>query len=58
MCFGTQGKSVEFEYLKNKYFQSCHTSRANTRAGFESAPLANAQTVALQFLSRVRLLAA
>jgi hypothetical protein len=25
--------------LKNNYFQSCHTSRDNTRAGFDSSPI-------------------
>jgi hypothetical protein len=34
MCFDTQGKSVEFEYLKINIYTS---SRAFTRAGFESA---------------------
>jgi hypothetical protein len=29
---------------ENRYFQSCNTSRAFTRAGFKSAPLSNAQT--------------
>jgi hypothetical protein len=29
---------------ENNYFQSCHTSRHNTRAGFDSAPILHTQT--------------
>jgi hypothetical protein len=43
MCYDTQGKSVESEYLKNNYFQSWHTLRHNTRAGFDSAPLVSVE---------------
>jgi hypothetical protein len=39
VCFDTQGKPVENSIFENKYFQSCHTHRTITRAGFESAPL-------------------
>jgi hypothetical protein len=37
MCFDTQQKSVEFEYLKINIFQSWHACRHNTRTGFDSA---------------------
>jgi hypothetical protein len=30
-------------FVENKYFQSCHTSRHNTRAGFDSAPLVSVE---------------
>jgi hypothetical protein len=38
MYFDTQQKYVEYQYLKTNIFQSWHTSRHNTRAGFDSAP--------------------
>jgi hypothetical protein len=38
MCFDTQHTSLNLRINENKYFQSCHASRHNTRAGFDSAP--------------------
>jgi hypothetical protein len=38
VCFDTQRTSVNLNINENKYFQSWHTSRHNTRAGFDSAP--------------------
>jgi hypothetical protein len=43
MCFDTQRTSVKLSIKENKYFQSWHTSRHNTRAGFDSAPLVNVE---------------
>jgi hypothetical protein len=31
-------------FVENKYFQSCHTSCHNTRAGFDSAPLVSIES--------------
>jgi hypothetical protein len=39
---------------KNKYSQLCHISRAFTRAGFKSAPLANTQTGCSSIIKYVR----
>jgi hypothetical protein len=41
MCFDTQDFQPFLIFVENKYFQSCHTSRHNTRAGFDSTPLAS-----------------
>jgi hypothetical protein len=43
MCFDTQRTSVNLSINGNKYFQSCHASRDNTRAGFESATLVSVE---------------
>jgi hypothetical protein len=43
MCFDTQRTSVNLSMNENKYFQSCHTSCDDTRAGFESAPLVSVE---------------
>jgi hypothetical protein len=39
MSFDTQRTLVNLSITENKHFQSCHASRHNTRAGFDSAPL-------------------
>jgi hypothetical protein len=57
MCFDTQHTSINLSINENKYFHSCHASRHNTRAGFDSAPLVSVEKVALPFLGVLRLLA-
>jgi hypothetical protein len=39
MCFDTHHNPMILGINENRYFQSCHTSSNNTRAGFDSAPL-------------------
>jgi hypothetical protein len=39
VCYDTQQTSIILGINENNYFQSCHASRAITRAGFESAPI-------------------
>jgi hypothetical protein len=39
---------------ETKYFQSCHTSRDNTRAGFESAPLVSVDKGCSSIMKYVR----
>jgi hypothetical protein len=43
MCYDTQRMLVNLSINENKYFQSCHASRDNTCAGFESAPLVSVE---------------
>jgi hypothetical protein len=43
VCFGTQHDPLIMDINENKYFQSCHTSRHNTPAGFNSAPLVSVE---------------
>jgi hypothetical protein len=43
MCIVTQRNPVIGVINGDKYFQSCHTSRGNTRAGFDSAPLVSVE---------------
>jgi hypothetical protein len=44
MCIDTQHYSMILGINENEHFQLCHTSRDNTRAGFESAPLVSVET--------------
>jgi hypothetical protein len=44
MCFATQQNPTILGINENKYFQSCHASRDNTRAGFKSAPMVSVET--------------
>jgi acetyl-CoA acetyltransferase len=43
VCFDTQLNPMILGINENKYFQSCHTSRDNTRAGFETSPLVSVE---------------
>jgi hypothetical protein len=43
MWFDTQLTSVNLSINENEYFQPWHTSRHNTRAGFDSAPLVSVE---------------
>jgi hypothetical protein len=43
VCFATQQKPLVLVINENKYFQSCLTSRDNTCAGFDSAPLVSVE---------------
>jgi hypothetical protein len=54
MYFDTQQTPVFLVIYENKYFQSCHASRAFTRAGFKSAPLSNIQTGCSSIIKYVR----
>jgi hypothetical protein len=45
MCVFRYSTEIDiFGINEKKYFQSCHTPRAITRAGFDSAPLSSTQT--------------
>jgi hypothetical protein len=43
VCFDTQHDPLNLGINENKCFQSWHTSRHNTRAGFDSAPLVSVE---------------
>jgi hypothetical protein len=43
VCFDTQHILIILGLIENKDLQSCHASRHNTRAGFESAPLVSVE---------------
>jgi hypothetical protein len=44
VCVNTQHDPFILGIIEDIYFQSWHTSRHNTRAGFDSAPLVSVET--------------
>jgi hypothetical protein len=50
----TQRNTMIMGINENKSFQSCHTSRDDTRAGFESAPLVSVEKGCSSIIKYVR----
>jgi hypothetical protein len=54
VCFDTQQIPMILGINEDKYIQSCHTSRDDTRAGFDSAPFPCTETGSSSIIKYVR----